>query len=72
MFSLVENIQKYSLSREPSCPCCASLNCRRSLRRGERDFFRRLVGKFPWRCQGCGARFYAWKRSLGERPVGRY
>jgi len=57
----------------PSCPCCSSLNCRRSVRRGGRDFFfRRFVGKFPWHCHGCGARFYLWKRSLRGRPLVRY
>lgn len=72
MPSLVESIQKHSLSRKPSCPFCSSLNCRRSVRRGERDFFMRLVGKFPWHCHGCAARFYLRKRSLRERPLGGY
>lgn len=47
-----------------SCPCCSSMDCRRSMRHGGRDFLRRLLGMFPWRCNGCRNRFYLRKRSL--------
>mgnify|MGYP007080185926 CR=1 FL=1 len=47
-----------------SCPCCSSVDCRRSIRHGRRDFLRRLFGMFPWRCNGCRHRFYLRKRSL--------
>jgi hypothetical protein len=48
-----------------SCPYCASTECYRVGRRGCRDFTRRLLGMFPWRCEGCRKRFYLRKRSLG-------
>ena len=47
------------------CPYCSSMDHHRSLRHGGRDFLRRLLGKFPWRCNGCRKRFYLRKRSLG-------
>jgi hypothetical protein len=47
------------------CPYCFSVQCHRSMRHGGRDFFRRMVGRFPWRCNGCRKRFYLRKRSLG-------
>ena len=48
-----------------SCPHCSSVDYHRSLRHGGRDFLRRLLGKFPWRCNVCRKRFYLKKRSLG-------
>ena len=36
------------------------------MRRSGKDFFHRLVGLFPWRCHGCGGRFYLRKRALDE------
>ena len=48
-----------------SCPYCSSADCRRSVRHGWRDFRRRLLGMFPWRCNVCRKRFYLRKRSLG-------
>lgn len=47
-----------------SCPSCASAECYRTGRRGGRDFSHRLLGMFPWRCEGCRNRFYLRKRSL--------
>ncbi len=47
------------------CPYCSSAECYRIGRRGYRDFSRRLLGMFPWRCEGCRKRFYLRKRSLG-------
>jgi len=48
--------------RVVSCPACSSMYCRRSVRQGYRDFFHRLLGRFPWHCRQCGDRFYLWKR----------
>ena len=48
-----------------SCPYCFSVGCRRSVRHGGRDLLRRLLGRFPWRCNKCRKRFYIRKRSLG-------
>jgi hypothetical protein len=45
-----------------SCPHCSSVNRRRSVRHGGRDFFRRLLGRFPWQCNVCRKRFYLRKR----------
>jgi hypothetical protein len=47
------------------CLYCSSVDCRRSVRHGMRDFLRQLAGMFPWRCDGCRQRFYLRKRSLG-------
>lgn len=49
---------------EISCPVCSSAECYRSKRNGWRDFIRRLLGMFPWRCTACRNRFYLRKRSL--------
>ena len=48
--------------RVVSCRACSSMYCRRSERQGYRDFFHRLLGRFPWHCRQCGDRFYLWKR----------
>lgn len=56
--------QSQSLSSDQgSCPWCSSTACRRSMRRSGNDLLHRLVGMFPWRCCGCGGRFYLPKRS---------
>ena len=47
-----------------SCPHCSSVNWHRSARHGGRDLLRRLLGRFPWRCNVCKKRFYLRKRSL--------
>lgn len=47
-----------------SCPHCSSVKWHRSLRHGVRDLLSRLLGRFPWRCEGCRKRFYLRKRSL--------
>ena len=47
------------------CPYCSSVDCHRSMRHGRRDFLRRLLGKFPWRCHGRRKRFYLKNRFLG-------
>ena len=47
-----------------SCPYCSSVRCHRFVRRGQRDFLRRLLGSFPWHCRVCRKRFYLRKRSL--------
>jgi hypothetical protein len=47
------------------CPYCSSVDHHRSMRHGGRDFLRRLLGRFPWRCNTCRKRFYLRKRSLG-------
>jgi len=47
------------------CPYCSSADCRRSERHGGRDILRRLIGRFPWRCNKCRKRFYMRRRSLG-------
>jgi transposase-like protein len=47
-----------------SCPHCSSADYQRSVRHGGRDFLRRLLGRFPWRCNGCRKRFYLRKRFL--------
>ena len=47
-----------------SCPFCSSADCYRSKRNGWRDFIRRRLGMFPWRCKTCRNRFYLRKRSL--------
>jgi hypothetical protein len=52
-------------TEEVICPYCASAECHRTGRRGYRDFSRRPLGMFPWRCAGCRKRFYLRKRSLG-------
>lgn len=51
------------------CPVCASTYCRRSARHGYRDLLRRLAGRFPWRCNLCGGRFYLRKRFVDEGPL---
>ena len=69
-YSPVENVEAdipsgSALGIDVSCPYCFSVQCHRSMRHGGRDFFRRMVGRFPWRCNGCRKRFYLRKRSLG-------
>jgi hypothetical protein len=27
------------------------------------DFFRQLLGIYPWYCNSCSTRYYKWKRS---------
>jgi hypothetical protein len=46
------------------CPHCHSERCRRSKRRGARDFATSVVGLRPWRCRHCDRRFYAWSVAL--------
>ena len=66
----VENVEagissSSAIGMDVSCPCCFSVDCRRSVRHGRRDFLRRLFGMFPWRCNGCRKRFYMKNRFLG-------
>jgi hypothetical protein len=42
------------------CPCCQHISCRRSHRRGFRDYAVGITGLRPWRCRECNARFFAW------------
>jgi len=42
------------------CPRCQSGRCRRSRRRGLRDYFISLVNLRPWRCRNCDLRFFGW------------
>jgi hypothetical protein len=42
------------------CPHCFNEECRRSHRRGARDFLLGLTGLRPWRCRECSTRFFAW------------
>ena len=46
-----------------SCPSCYSSDCARVARHGLRDFLLRLIGKFPWECSTCMARFYLQRRA---------
>lgn len=66
-YSPVENVEAgipsgSALEIDVSCPYCFSVQCHRSMRHGGRDFLRRLLGRFPWRCHGCRKRFYLRKR----------
>ena len=45
------------------CPLCVSEMYYRIPREGVGDFLRQLLGFYPWYCNGCGTRFYKWKRS---------
>lgn len=42
-----------------TCPICKHLECRRSRRRTIKDYALGAIGLLPWRCDGCGTRFYA-------------
>jgi len=69
-YVFVENVETgipsgSAIGIDVSCLYCSSVNCHRSMRHGRRDFLRRLLGMFPWRCNGCRKRFYLRKRSLG-------
>jgi hypothetical protein len=46
------------------CPDCMSEMYYRIPREGFGDFLRRLLGIYPWYCNGCGRRFFKWKRSV--------
>lgn len=48
-----------------SCPYCYSSECTRAGRYGFQDFLLRLIGKYPWQCRKCQARFYLRRRVLG-------
>ena len=41
------------------CPQCRSHHCRRSRRRGLKDYAIGLTGLRPWRCTKCDRRFFA-------------
>ena len=41
------------------CPQCRSDRCRRSKRRGPKDYTIGLTGLRPWRCTNCNNRFFA-------------
>ena len=46
-------------SSGPQCPLCGSAEVRRSRRRGPVErFFLRFLGRSPYRCDECDARFY--------------
>jgi predicted Zn-ribbon and HTH transcriptional regulator len=49
----------------PRCPVCASEFIDRRSRHGLRDYFRFLVGRFPFRCRRCGHEFYLPQRGTG-------
>lgn len=49
------------------CAKCGSLEIRESRDAKIRDFFARLIGKFPYRCRTCRARFYA--KSARLKPL---
>jgi len=42
------------------CPRCQISNCRRSHRRGFKDYALGIAGLRPWRCRECENRFFAW------------
>ena len=42
------------------CPECRSDSCRRSKRRGLKDYLIGIARLRPWRCRVCQLRFYGW------------
>jgi hypothetical protein len=46
------------------CPGCRRERCGRSKRHGAKDYVIGATGLRPWRCRGCGLRFYAWSVAL--------
>ena len=46
------------------CPRCRGERCRRSKRRGAKDYAIGAAGLRPWRCRSCELRFYAWSVAL--------
>jgi C4-type Zn-finger protein len=42
-----------------TCPLCHQDSARRSRRHSITDYLLSAAGVYPWRCQGCNARFYA-------------
>jgi transposase-like protein len=42
-----------------NCPICKQDGARRSRRQNAADYVLSAFGVYPWRCQGCHARFHA-------------
>jgi hypothetical protein len=51
------------------CPACASEFITRIARRGPGDYFRFLVGRYPFRCRRCGQVFYLPHRGSGHQRL---
>jgi hypothetical protein len=47
-----------------NCPICKCDQTRRSRRQSSADYILGAFGLYPWRCQGCKARFHARLMSL--------
>ena len=54
----MESSPQRRLSHALSCPSCGSRLCIRVDQQGWADALYQWVGKFPWFCRHCGARFY--------------
>jgi C4-type Zn-finger protein len=49
-----------------NCPICKHEGARRSRRQTTADYILSVIGVYPWRCQGCKARFHARLMSLSN------
>jgi hypothetical protein len=52
-----------------ACRRCGKMNARRSRRRGVRERLLSLVGFYPYRCNGCDLRYYAWGAAQQQAPA---
>jgi hypothetical protein len=51
------------------CPRCGSTSIRRRSRRRMLDHLLLLIGRFPFRCYGCGHEFYLPHRGIGHKRI---
>jgi hypothetical protein len=65
--SLVATMDE-GLSVPVSCCKCGRRSCRRSTPKSMADDALSFLGWYPWRCTGCGARFYL-RRKLNDPYV---
>jgi transposase-like protein len=49
-----------------NCPICKQDDVRRSRRQNAADYILSALGVYPWRCQGCKARFHARLMTLSN------